>query len=540
MSKALYTHPILGKLKGHLVNDTLLRLSSIPYGSIPQRFGRSTVRTEALFPLDNGVYDARGTILASIQPIDAATIDCKGNQFPLDSVQNFEEAQSEDCLRLNIALPASTTPASSLPVLIFIHGGAFFLGSGGRPYYDPTHFCLQALRGERPHVLVSINYRLGALGFLHSATNDELMPANNGLHDQLIAFEWLTHYLPGFGGDPDNITAVGQSAGGMSLAIHNLSGKVELPWKRSIQLSGSLVTMPSTSPSDYEDTVLEKAKQLGIKTTGRRNEEVIQDMIEMPIDKVRDLAFVGLPCAPSKLLPYDQPSMKLMRKRAPTATNVASQIVGSCTYDGGISYNLMLGDPKRKNHANTFIEIARSVLRYPEELLELYDIKADEEDKSALRSICQLESDIGFFAAALAQAQGFPGKTYLLLFDLGNPFDGPLPRGDCATHTWDIVSLLGAFESRVDAEYRDVIADLRDRILTYAVDGQAPWKAWEPEVGCALLVGAEGVRMVGEEEYMGPECRRGRLLALAEKERGEDGCDVLWDEVCRRFLMKGQ
>lgn len=120
---------------------------------------------------------------ASIQPLDSGKMDCKGNQFPEDIMEGYKEEQSEDCLRLNITMPDSATPTSSLPVLVFVHGGAFFIGSSTRPYYDPTTLCEAALRNQTPHIFVSINYRLGALGFFHSPETADLMPANNGLHD---------------------------------------------------------------------------------------------------------------------------------------------------------------------------------------------------------------------------------------------------------------------------------------------------------------------------------------------------------------------
>ena len=156
-----------------------------------------------------------------------------------------------------------------------------------------------------------------------------------------------------------------------------------------------------------------------------------------------------------------------------------------------------------------------------------------------MKKICQFESDVGFFAASLSQAQGFPGKTYLMIFDLGNPFDGPLPAKQYATHTWDIVALLGAYEDRLDDEYQPVVEEFRQRILAYAVAGEEPWPAWTEDKGAALLIDRNGVRVVGKQEYMDEESRRGRMLALADKEAGPDGCDVLWSDVCRRFLMKG-
>jgi hypothetical protein len=70
--------------------------------------------------------------------------------------------------------------------------------------------------------------------------------------------------------------------------------------------------------------------------------------------------------------------------------------------------------------------------------------------------------------------------------------------------------------------------------------GEEPWPAWTAEEGLALLVDKEGCEVVGKEYYMGKDTRRGKLLALAEAEAGENGADLLWDGVCRRFLMGGK
>lgn len=467
-------------------------------------------------------------------------MDCKGNQFPEDLMKKYKEEQSEDCLRLNIIKPESATPTSRLPVLAFIHGGAFFIGSSTRPYYDPFTLCQAAIESKTPHIFVSINYRLGALGFFHSPEAADLMPANNGLHDQRLAFEWIRQFIGGFGGDVDNITAMGQSAGGMSLTIHNLSGQ-ENVWKRSIQFSGSLVTMPVKTPEEHGDNSLAQAKKLGLRTKVRNDEQLAQEMINLPVEKIRDLGYVGQACSDSELLPYESASMATMLDRPPQSSNLRSQIVSSTTYDGGISYNLMISNPDLKDHAQKFISIVNGAnLSRPQELLDLYDIHSYDPNAAALRKICQFESDIGFFAGSLAQARGFPGKSYLLLFNLGNPFEGLLPVRECATHTWDIVALLGSCEDRLDEQYKDVIRQFRETIMQYVVTGEEPWPAWSEEEGMAMVVGKDGLRIVGKEDYMGAETRRGKLLALAEAEGGKDGADLLWDGVCRKFLMGGQ
>lgn len=122
-------------------------------------------------------------------------------------------AQSEDCLYLNVWTPASAKAGRKLPVMVWIHGGSFTGGAGSIPFYDGTHFA------ERGVVLVTVNYRLGRLGFFaHPALTAESPNGalgNYGIMDNIAALKWVKANIAAFGGDPDNVTLFGESAGGI-------------------------------------------------------------------------------------------------------------------------------------------------------------------------------------------------------------------------------------------------------------------------------------------------------------------------------------
>src|SRR5215471_13063695 len=122
---------------------------------------------------------------------------------------DFERPRSEDCLTLTIWTPAAD--AGKRPVLVWIHGGAFGSGAGSLPWYSGERF---AANGDV--VAVSINYRLGALGFL---CLPGVSSGNLGLLDQVAALRFVRDNIAAFGGDPGNVTVVGQSAGAASIAI---------------------------------------------------------------------------------------------------------------------------------------------------------------------------------------------------------------------------------------------------------------------------------------------------------------------------------
>lgn len=129
--------------------------------------------------------------------------------------------QSEDCLSLNVFVPASATPSSKLPVLVWIHGGAF--ESGAEVEYQPIEMV-----ANHDIIVVSINYRLGALGWLaqqaietgkKDAFENAQDSGNYGLMDQQFALAWVKKNVAAFGGNPKKVTIAGQSAGGFSVAL---------------------------------------------------------------------------------------------------------------------------------------------------------------------------------------------------------------------------------------------------------------------------------------------------------------------------------
>ncbi|WP_139319424.1 carboxylesterase/lipase family protein [Gordonia sp. CNJ-863] len=118
----------------------------------------------------------------------------------------------EDCLYLNVWTPpgASTHAhdAVALPVMVWLHGGAYVLGSGSQPYYDGA-----ALASTGDVVIVTLNYRLGVLGFADLSSIDPRFESNVGLSDVLTALAWVRDHISAFGGDPDKVTVFGESAG---------------------------------------------------------------------------------------------------------------------------------------------------------------------------------------------------------------------------------------------------------------------------------------------------------------------------------------
>jgi carboxylesterase type B len=142
--------------------------------------------------------------------------------------------ESEDCLTLNVWTPADTG-AGGLPVIVYIHGGAFFAGDAGDPLLDGAW-----LAARHGLVIASVNYRLGVLGFL--ATHE--LAGNYGILDQQLAMRWVRENAAAFGGDPRRITLAGQSAGAMSVGLHLFSAPASAPLFRAAIMESNFLGVP--------------------------------------------------------------------------------------------------------------------------------------------------------------------------------------------------------------------------------------------------------------------------------------------------------
>lgn len=144
------------------------------------------------------------------------------------------ETYGEDCLHLNIYVPEGGSPGPK-PVMVWIHGGAFMGGSGDP--YDGS-----ALAREGDVVVVTINYRLGVLGFVNFGEVLGLpqIPSNLGLRDQIAALEWVRDNIAAFGGDPAKVTIAGQSAGSLSVSLLMLAPRARGMFRGAIAQSGAV------------------------------------------------------------------------------------------------------------------------------------------------------------------------------------------------------------------------------------------------------------------------------------------------------------
>ncbi|XP_064471263.1 cholinesterase 1-like [Ornithodoros turicata] len=183
---------------------------------------------------------------------------------------------SEDCLFLNVikSTCSSSNSCSRLrPVVFYIHGGAFQWGDSSLPIYDGRNFV-----ATTDFILVTFNYRVGVFGFLSTGTSD--VPGNMGLWDQNLALRWVRNNIARFGGDPDDVTLWGQSAGGISAGIHALSPYSRGLFKRMILQSGTPLSGIMAASYRGIGRLLEFSGSLNCYNSDRDWTDQIADMLD--------------------------------------------------------------------------------------------------------------------------------------------------------------------------------------------------------------------------------------------------------------------
>src|SRR6185312_12984801 len=234
-----------GALSGRVDAQGVRSFKGIPYGEPPVGNRRWTAPVAAKGW--KGLRDAGRFGAGCIQP-----------PWPARSVYNDRISNvSEDCLFLNVWTPRH---ARNAPVIVWIYGGGLIFGSTWEPYYDGSHFAAHGV------VFVSMNYRLGALGWLAlpalSAESPHGVSGNYGLLEQIAALRWIRRNIAQFGGDPDNVTIMGESAGGLSVAYLLASPLARGLFQKAIGESLGIYSEPELKNADHG---LPAAEEIGTR-----------------------------------------------------------------------------------------------------------------------------------------------------------------------------------------------------------------------------------------------------------------------------------
>lgn len=306
-----------------------------------------------------------------------------------------ESPLSEDCLYLNVWTTAKTVQ-DKLPVMVWIHGGAFTGGSGTVPLYNGEAMSRKGV------VFVTINYRLGIFGFLAhpelSAESDLKTSGNYGILDQIAALKWVKESISAFGGDPNNVTIAGQSAGSFSVNMLVVSPMAKGLFHKAIAQSGGMF-----GKELMLGQTLEAAEDVGKKLTEKMKVASIADLRAIPADSLLKIpGRFGLVVDHVVIPP-------VYETFAAGKQNDVSLITG-WNSDDGVSF----GPPAK---AAQFQENAKKQYgEKAESFLKLFPAKTDEEAGKSQKLGTQLFFGWNNYAWARLQSTKGTGKAYLYYF----------------------------------------------------------------------------------------------------------------------------
>lgn len=398
-----------------------------------------------------------------------------------------EEATSEDCLFMNVWAPANAKAGAKLPVIVFIHGGGFTVGSSGMALYGGPNV---AARGA---VFVNFNYRLGILGFMAhpelTAESPQRASGNYGFLDQVHALRWIQRNIARFGGDPAKVTISGQSAGGRSVVSLVASPLARGLFQRAFVQSGPAMDASFPTLAESEQTGLDVQKAVGAGS--------LAELRQMPADRIfvvqRDFQFgdsgsVNVrPNIDGYFLPDSIANIFAAGKQNDVPT------LAGFTRDDISPSPLRLATT-----ADDYRAKARQVYgANADRFLALYPVAADA-GAAAMGKLAARHAMMEKGTRKLAQAQAAGGKApiYLYMFSRVHPFNPAAPLFDSpqgAYHTSDVPywfqtqDALNMFKpTRLWGQQdRALSVRMMDSMLAFARSGNpatpaTPWPAWRP------------------------------------------------------------
>jgi para-nitrobenzyl esterase len=447
MTIANTTH---GKVRGALKLGCL-QFRGIPFASPP--VGELRWQPPRPAPKWDGVRDA--TEFGPICPQNVGTMEAMGGVG-----RAAMPPMSEDCLTLNVWTPAADDALR--PVMVWIHGGAFSTGSGRTPWYSGHNFARDGI------VVVTVNYRLNAFGFLNL---DGLFDGFEGtgtigIRDQIAALEWVRDNIANFGGDPSNVTIFGESAGGMSVGTLLASPKAKGLFTKAIPQSGAA---HNSHPAQDATKIAEQF--LAMVDVAKGDTDAL---LALSVEQILDAA-AGLAQTDVARLPYQPcvgddvtPVAPIEALRKGVSSEIAT-LVGTCREEWKLfALGMRDGQP---------------LPRMRPELQAAYTEKLGSPSEVELFSAIQTDRIFRIPAIRLAEAQvGSGAPAWMYRFDWPSPaMDGRL--GACHAleipFVFDNIEAPGVNVFTGGAAPQKIATEVHDAWVSFARDGDPGWTAYD-------------------------------------------------------------
>ncbi|OJJ06436.1 hypothetical protein ASPVEDRAFT_32735 [Aspergillus versicolor CBS 583.65] len=530
-----FNHSQLGDLVGLPRGNDVVQFRGIPFASIPARF-RQSVMVHGL-PLQPFDATQSGPICPQTDLVGPPFWD---GALPQDYPVLYSPKMCElNCLNLTITAPTSALEAhnqAKVPVLIFIHGGAFIGGSqcvtiAGREVFDATNLVRASLARKQSIVVVTINYRLGPLGFMASQELEAFNryhgePVGNyGFHDQARGLDWVNKFIGAFGGDPGQVTLHGTSAGGCSTHYHTV--KPNRRFRRAILSSGTLTGISPKSMAEH------------------------QVIFQGVVDNLRKVASTP---APALELVQSVPVHDLIASITPEIYNPLSDddwrnnsadgfgdhaplelMVGACEFEQEVA-EVLLSDIKNNKElfgdkllnkvrglctANEMLHNQQGFPLQYHEVLKAYNIGV----ATSFTNWAALAADVMFRLPPMYLASRYP-NTKMFIYEIAarNPFPNWKPSYGKANHGINDILLFNVAEDLVPAEHLSDWQGSVEQIQSAWLDfcyGLDPWAHFkttengDPGPFYKFRNGKDGQLCHSLEELLGQETAK-RFKAILE------------------------
>ncbi|GAC1537227.1 MAG: carboxylesterase family protein [Acidimicrobiales bacterium] len=455
-----------GTLRG-IRDGNVERFLGVPYAAPP--FGERRMRPPQPVEAWPGERDA-----TQFGP----TVPKAGYAAPYDELLPEPAVPGEDCLNLNVWTPDT---AGRAPVLVWIHGGAFLNGSGIVPQYDGTAFARDGV------VCVTINYRLGADGFLD--VGDEA--TNVGLQDQIAALRWVRNNIAAFGGDPAWVTIAGESAGAMSVGCLLSTPRTEGLFIGAILQSGA--GHHAISRSSAQKVSAELAERLAIEATrdafaGVPVERLVaaQSELSVEIQTAPDPAKWGEVAA--NLMPFEPVIDETLLSRLPiqsiaTGTNGAVRVLAGTNADENLLFMVPNGAIGFIDDAILSAAVGGFGFKDPDAVIALYRSNRPSATPGELLAAVADDWLFAIPAVRLAEARESGAPTFVYEFAWKSPIRGG-SLGACHAleipFVFDTLGTEGA-DWLTGSDPPQVLADTMHRAwVSFVTDGDPGWDPYRP------------------------------------------------------------
>lgn len=393
----------------------------------------------------------------------------------------LELARNSDleCLTLNIALPPKSSGLGPFPVMVWLHGGGFMYGGNEYPIYDGAHFVGLAAERGTPVVMVAMNYRVGIGGFLASRDIQKELQmeghrgvGNFGLTDQIVGLDWIQRYISQFGGDKDNVSVFGESAGSISIALH-LNSPLKPVFHRAICMSGQPATVSNWSLEKHErryQKILKHFKIDGSKSDALdRLREVPESSLADAVNTFEDACFpVGNPC----LDDYYMPAVPSFGWTKDIPSSLRSIMIGHVADEGALFYEVGLkhsfDDYYRKKLLAQMEEVQ------VEEVMQAYGLSSISTKEDCIGAMLEISSDMIFKYPNFVALHNSPlEKTYAYSFDQPSHIDNALQG--YAYHSVELFFLFLNANETMDDESIVLARKFAGGFIDFSY-GREPWE----------------------------------------------------------------